>query len=57
MALLLLALAVLFAQPAARLLGLAARPEASGTAEVSPPGKATPLKPSVRPAAKRGGEA
>lgn len=56
-ALLLLALAVLFAQPAARLLGLAPRPETSGTAEVLPPGKATPLKPSVRPAAKRGGEA
>jgi hypothetical protein len=57
MALLLLALAVLFAQPAARLLGLAPRPEASGTAEVSPAGKANSLKPSVRPVAKRAGEA
>lgn len=52
--LLLLVLAVLFAEPAARLLGraLAPRPEAPGTAEVSPQGKAGP-----RPAAKRAGEA
>jgi len=57
LALLLLALAVLFAQPAARLLGLAPRPEASGTAEISPPGKANPLKPGARPQAKRAGEA
>lgn len=57
LALLLLALAVLFAQPAARLLGLAPRPEASGAAEISPPGKAKPLKPGARPQAKRAGEA
>lgn len=56
-ALLLLVLAVLFAPPAARLLGLAPRTEASGTAEISPPGKANSLKPSARPAAKRAGEA
>lgn len=56
-ALLLLVLAVLFAQPAARLLGLAPRPEASGTAEISRPGKAAPLKPGARPEAKHAGEA
>lgn len=52
--LLLLVLAVLFAEPAARLLGraLAPRSEAPGTAEVSPQGKAGP-----RPEAKRAGEA
>ena len=57
LALLLLALAVLFAQPAAKLLGLAPKPEASGTAEASPSGKASPSKPKVRPEAKRAGEA
>ncbi|AZO77577.1 hypothetical protein B5U98_23240 [Bosea sp. Tri-39] len=56
-ALLLLALAVLFAQPAARLLGLAARPEASGTVETSRPGKTNPIKPNARPQAKRAGDA
>lgn len=57
LALLLLVLAVLFAQPAARLLGFAPRPERAGTAVVSPGGKATPMKPSARPEAKRAGEA
>jgi hypothetical protein len=56
-ALLLLVLAVLFAQPAARLLGFASQPERAGTAEVSPRGKAPPMKPSARPEAKRAGEA
>jgi len=57
LALLLLVLAVLFAEPAARLLGLAPRPEASGPAEISRPGKAPPLKPGARPEAKRTGDA
>jgi len=57
MALLLLALAVLFAQPAARLLGLASQPQAPGTIDISPPGKASSPKPSARPQAKRAGEA
>lgn len=57
LALLLLVLAVLFAEPAARLLGFAPRQERAGTAEVSPHGKATPMKPSIRPEAKRAGEA
>ena len=56
-ALLLLVLTVLFATPAARLLGFAPRPERAGTAEVSPRGKAPLLKPSPRPEAKRAGEA
>lgn len=55
-ALLLLVLAVLFATPAARLLGFAPRPERAGTAEVSPH-KTSPLKPNVRPQTKRAGEA
>jgi hypothetical protein len=56
-ALLLLALAVLFAQPVARLLGLAPQPEAAGTVQASPSGKAGSSKPSIRPEAKRAGEA
>lgn len=56
-ALLLIVLAVLFATPAARLLGFAPQPERAGTAEISPRGKAPPLKPSIRPEAKRAGEA
>ena len=56
-ALLLLVLAVLFAEPAARLLGLAPRPEASGRAEISPSGKTSASKPRVAPAAKPAGEA
>ncbi|MCP4560718.1 MAG: hypothetical protein GY873_27760 [Bosea sp.] len=56
-ALLLLVLTVLLATPAARLLGFAPRPERAGTVEVSPHGKPTPMKPSVRPEAKRAGEA
>lgn len=55
--LVLLALALLFAQPAARLLGLAPQPGASGTAEVSPRGKGNSLKPGARSEAKRAGEA
>ena len=55
-ALLLLVLTVLFVTPAAR-LGFAPRPERAGTAEVSPHGKATPMKPSARPETKRAGEA
>jgi hypothetical protein len=57
LALLLLLLAVLFAQPAARLLGLASQPQAPGTAEVAPTGKTNSLKPRARPEAKRAGEA
>jgi hypothetical protein len=56
-ALLLLALAVLFAQPVARLLGLAPQPEAAGTVQASPSGKAGSSQPSIRPEAKRAGEA
>jgi hypothetical protein len=56
-ALVLFVLAVLFAEPAARLLGLAPRPETSGTADVSRPGKAPASKPGARPEAKRAGEA
>jgi hypothetical protein len=56
-ALLLLVLAVLFAQPVARLLGFAPRSERAGTAEVSPRGKADSMKPHARPASKRAGEA
>jgi len=56
-ALLLLVLTVLLATPAARLLGFAPRPERAGTVEVSPHGKPTPMKPSLRPEAKRAGEA
>jgi hypothetical protein len=56
-ALLLLALAVLFAEPAARLLGIAPRSEASGTAEISRPGKAAPSSPGAPPQTKRAGEA
>lgn len=56
--LLLFALAVLFAEPAARLVGRAFGPrsETPGTAEVSG-GKAGALKPSPRPVSKRAGEA
>lgn len=57
LALLLLALAVLFAQPVARLLGFAPQAERAGTAEVSPRGKADSMKPNARPASKRAGEA
>lgn len=56
-ALLLLVLAVLFAEPAARLLGLAPRPEVSGAAEIWRPGKAAPPKPAPRAEAKRAGKA
>lgn len=57
LALLLLALAVLFAQPAVKLLGLAARPESPGTAGVAPSGKPSTQKPNAPPETKRAGEA
>ena len=57
LALLLLVLAVLFAEPAARLLGLAAQQEASGTAGIARPDKAAPSPPGARPQSKRAGEA
>jgi len=58
MILVLLALVVLFAEPAARLVARAFGPrsETQGTAEISA-GKANASKPGTRPVSKRAGEA